>query len=56
MNKWKWFIKQDGLTVAKGFADDKETAVSEASHYSNQYFEETFTKMTVTIKELKQDD
>lgn len=56
MIKWIWQIKQNGLTVAKGFADDKETTVIEASHYANQYFEETFSKMTITIKELKQDD
>ena len=53
--EWKWNLKQDGLTVAKGFADDKETAVSEASHYSNQYFDEDFTKMVLTVekKEVK---
>lgn len=53
MSKWTWQIKQDGLTVAKGFADDKETAVTEASHYANQYFEEDFSKMIITIKENK---
>lgn len=44
------------MTVVKGFADDKEIAVTEASHYASQYFEETFSKMSITIKELKQDD
>lgn len=53
MSKWSWQIKQNNLTVAKGFADDKETAVLESSHYASQYFEETFSKMVVTIKELE---
>ena len=56
MSKWTWQIKQDNLVVVKGFADDKEIALTEASHYANQYFDENFSKMTVTIKELKQDD
>ena len=55
MSKWMWQIKQDGLTVSKGFADDKEIAVTEASHYANQYFEETFSKMSITIKEIEDD-
>ena len=53
MSKWTWQIKQNGLIVVKGFANDKETALTEASHYTNQYFEEDFSKMTVTIKELE---
>lgn len=52
MSKWTWQIKQDGLIVAKGFANDKKTALTEASHYTNQYFEEDFSKMIITIKEL----
>lgn len=52
MSKWAWQIKQNGLIVAKGFANDKETAVTEASHYTNQYFEESFTQMIITIREL----
>lgn len=52
MSKWTWQIKQDELTVAKGLANDKETALTEASHYANQYFDENFSKMTLTIKEL----
>ena len=50
MTKWIWNIKQDNLTVVKGFANDKEAAVTEVLHYVNQYLEETFSKMTVTIK------
>lgn len=50
---WKWEIKQDNLIVVRGFADDKEAALTEASHYANQYFDEDFSKMTVTIKEVE---
>ena len=54
MIKWIWNIKQDNLTVAQGIAGGKRTAATEAFRYANQYIEETFSKMTITIKELKQ--
>jgi len=50
MIKWTWNIKQDNLTVAKGFATEKDAAITGILHYTNQYFEENFSKMTITIK------
>lgn len=48
--EWVFVIKQDGLTVAKGFTYDKEKCLSEACHYWTQYEEEDFRKMTMEVK------
>ena len=47
---WKFTIKQDNLTVARGQAKDKEVALGEAFHYACVYAEEDFNKMVVEIK------
>lgn len=47
---WKWEIKQDKLVVARGYSEDKETALTEMFRYADQYSEEDFKKMTVTIE------
>jgi len=52
---WKWKIKQDKLTVAQGFAKDKETALTELFRYADQYSEEDFDKMIVTIERKEND-
>ena len=52
---WKWKIKQDGLTVAKGQAQDKETCCIEAFRYADQYADEDFNKMILTIERKDND-
>ena len=47
---WKWKIKQDKLTVARGVCQDKETALTEMFRYADQYSEEDFDKMIVMIE------
>lgn len=47
---WEWKIKQDKLTVARGMCRDKETALTEMFRYADQYSEEDFYKMVVTIE------
>lgn len=51
---WKFTIKQDGVKVASGFADEKEFALDECFRYLAQYAEEDFTKMTMEIKETEE--
>ena len=53
MKRWTWQIRQDGLTVAKGFSTDKETATTEVMHYASQYLSEDYSIMTITIRELE---
>lgn len=50
MEEWSFTIKQDGLTVARGFGPTKESVLQEACHYWAQYEEETFTKMTMVVQ------
>ena len=50
MEEWIFIIKQDGLTVARGFAPTKEEVLQEACHYWSQYEEEDFEKMTMTVQ------
>lgn len=51
---WKFTIKQDGLKVASGFAENKEDCIDECFRYLAQYAEETFKKMTMEIKETEE--
>lgn len=44
---WKFTIKQDKLTVAKGKVKDKEDALREVFHYTMVYAEEDFSKMII---------
>ena len=48
---WHFTLKQDRLTVARGFSEDKETVLSEAGRYFSQYSDEDFGKMTLTVWE-----
>lgn len=48
---WKWKINQDKLTIARGVCQDKETALTEMFRYADQYSEEDFSKMIITIQE-----
>lgn len=48
---WKFVIKQDGLKVASGFADDKEDCIEMCFDYLSLYAEESFSKMTIEIKQ-----
>ena len=54
---WKFVLKQDGLTVARGEGDDKDFVISEAEHYFSMYESEDYKKMTLELKkkELKND-
>ena len=47
---WKFTIKQDKLTVVKGFSEDKSEVVCEALHYATMYCTEEYNKMTIEIK------
>lgn len=47
---WKWEIKQDKLVVARGYSEDKETCCVEVFRYADQYSEEDFKRMVVTIE------
>lgn len=47
---WKFTIKQDKLTVVKGFSEDKGDVISEALHYATMYCTEDFSKMVIEIK------
>lgn len=49
---YKFTIKQNGLKVVSGFADNKEDCIGEAFHYLCLYAEESFKKMTMEIKEI----
>lgn len=51
MSVWHWTIKQNNLPVAYGFSKDKETALTEMFRYADQYSEEDFSKMIITIQE-----
>ena len=53
---WKFTIKQDKLTVARGQAKDKEDALGEAFHYAMVYAEEDFSKMVIEIKKEQQNE
>lgn len=48
---WKFVIKQDGLKVASGFAENKEDCIGESFHYLCIYAEESFNKMTMEVKQ-----
>lgn len=50
---WKFTIKQDGLKVVSGLGEDKEFVINECFRYLAQYSEEYFTKMTMEIKEME---
>lgn len=52
---WKWQLKQNNLVVARGSSDDKQTCLTEAFRYTEQYSEEDFKNMTLIIKELNND-
>lgn len=47
---WEWSIKQDGVKVCFGRASNKYDALKQLFHYSNQYSEEDFNKMTIQVK------
>ena len=47
---WEWKIKQDKLTVAQGFSEDKETCLTEMFRYADQYSEEDFDKMIISLE------
>lgn len=55
MSMWHWTIKQNNLPVAYGFSEDKETALTEMFRYADQYSEEDFNKMIITIERKEND-
>jgi len=48
--EWSFVLKQDGLTVSRGFGYDKYDIVAEAEHYFTMYLDEDYTKMTLELK------
>lgn len=53
VKKAKRLLKQNNLRVARGFAEDKETALTEMFRYADQYSEEDFDKMIITLEHDK---
>ena len=49
---WHFKIRQDGLTVVRGEAPEKEDCLCEGCHYFSMYAEEDFEKMSMEIKEV----
>lgn len=48
--EWNFKLKQDGLTVARGFGFDKDFVIAEVEHYLLQYLNEDYSKMTLELK------
>lgn len=52
-DNYKFTIKQDGTSVAKGFAPSLELAMQETAHYVGQY-EQDGPIDSITIKRIKE--
>lgn len=47
MSNWAFYVHQDDMVVASGFAPDRDTAMREANHYAMMYSTEGKVKWSI---------